>query len=93
MLILLTFEDVARQNINQFLGTVNFDHGECAVRVNSVDSGLVTDDLKAILTGRVLPEAILLPKVENEEQIKWVRNLLIFLIPKNKIVFQRSTSE
>ena len=77
MLVLLTFEDVARQNINQYLGTVNFDHGECAVRVNSVDSGLVTDDLKAILTGRVLPEAILLPKVENEEQIKWVRNLLI----------------
>ena len=78
MLVLLTFEAVARQNINQILGTITFDHGECAVRVNSVDSGLVTDDLKAVLTGKVLPEAILLPKVENKEQIKWVRTLLIF---------------
>lgn len=54
------------------LGCIDFEYGECAVRVNSVDSGLVLDDLQAVLSGRVLPEAILLPKVENEEQIKWV---------------------
>lgn len=54
------------------LGAIKCDYGECAVRVNSVDSGLVTDDLNAVLTGKVLPEAILLPKVENEDHIKWV---------------------
>jgi len=69
--VAMSQKDVARCNINEMLGTINFEHGECAVRVNSVDSGLVTDDLKAVLTGKVLPEAILLPKVENKEQIKW----------------------
>ena len=67
------------------LGTINFEHGECAVRVNSVDSGLVTDDLKAVLTGKVLPEAILLPKVENKEQIKWVK--IYFLYERRCIIY------
>ena len=61
------------------LGGIKFEHGECAVRVNSVDSGLVTDDLKSVLTGRVLPEAILLPKVESEDHIKWVNFILYFI--------------
>ncbi len=54
------------------LGKLQFQSGECAVRVNSVDSGLTEDDLNATLTGDILPEAILLPKVENPDHIKWV---------------------
>ena len=54
------------------LGNLSFEYGECAVRVNSVGCGLADEDLKAALTGKVLPEAILLPKVEEKEHIVWV---------------------
>ena len=54
------------------LGAIAFKHGECAVRVNSVDSGLVEDDLNAVLTGKVLPQVIMLPKVESSDHVQWV---------------------
>ncbi len=66
------FQDDARQNINDMLGKIEFQYGECAVRVNSVDSGLAEEDLNLTLTGDILPDAILLPKVENDDHIRWV---------------------
>ena len=66
------FQDVARKNINELLGNIELKYGECAVRVNSVDSGLVPDDIEAALTGKILPESLLLPKVESSDHIKWV---------------------
>eukprot|EP00794_Sanderia_malayensis_P013853 gene13853-15301_t len=69
--VAMTKKDEARKNIHNILGNMPFKYGECAVRVNSMDSGLVEDDLKLVLTGDALPEAILLPKVENADHIKW----------------------
>ena len=45
---------------------------EKCVRVNSVSSGLAEDDLHVILQGEVLPPAIMLPKVEDTEEVQWV---------------------
>ncbi|CAN9497588.1 unnamed protein product [Ophioblennius macclurei] len=44
---------------------------EKCVRVNSVSSGLAEDDLQVILQAKVLPPAIMLPKVENVEEVQW----------------------
>jgi citrate lyase beta subunit len=35
-----------------------------AVRINPVGSGLEADDIKHVLSGQVLPQGIVLPKVE-----------------------------
>lgn len=40
-----------------------------AVRVNSVESGLAEEDLNVILSSPVLPQTILLPKVDNKTDI------------------------
>lgn len=45
---------------------------EVAVRVNSVESGLCRDDLQAVLASDTpLPECLLLPKVEDIQQLDW----------------------
>lgn len=44
---------------------------EKCVRVNSVSSGLADADLQVILLAEVLPPAIMLPKVENTEEVQW----------------------
>ncbi len=53
------------------LDELNFGRAEPCVRVNSVDSGLVEEDLKVTLSAERLPQALMLPKVENEEHISW----------------------
>lgn len=47
-----------------------------SVRINSIDSGLAEDDLKVILSGPILPQTILLPKVENKTHIDQFLDLL-----------------
>lgn len=44
---------------------VGFGRSERAVRVNSIQSegGLCEDDLRAVLTAEVLPDALVVPKV------------------------------
>lgn len=60
----------------------DFDLGptEKCVRINSVSSGLAEEDLQALLQSRVLPSSLMLPKVEDPEEIQWVSSSCFTLI-------------
>ncbi|RXN01050.1 Citrate lyase subunit beta-like protein, mitochondrial [Acipenser ruthenus] len=61
----------ARTTIPKMLQALNLGRTEKCVRVNSVSSGLAELDLEAVLQSEVLPPALMLPKVENTEEVKW----------------------
>lgn len=54
------------------LAELNLGRTEKCVRVNSVSSGLADTDLEVILQAEVLPPALMLPKVEDTEEVQWV---------------------
>ena len=62
----------ARATIVEALQTVDFGRSERLVRINPVGSGLEGEDLQAILPHR--PDSIVVPKVDEAEQIAWVCN-------------------
>ncbi len=64
----------ARATILQALRSLDFGRSERVVRINPVGSGLENDDLKAVLPGR--PDGVLIPKVNNAEQVRWVSDRL-----------------
>ena len=64
----------ARQTIATALREIDFGTSERVVRVNGFPSGRCEDDLAAVLP--VLPDAILLPKVDTAEQISRVDETL-----------------
>ena len=57
----------ARVQIPQALGSLEFGRAERLVRVNGAHSGLQKEDLVAVLPAR--PQGIVVPKVENAEDI------------------------
>ncbi|XP_061081925.1 citramalyl-CoA lyase, mitochondrial [Conger conger] len=61
----------ARETIPRMLQELELGRTEKCVRVNSVSSGLAEADLEVILQGAVLPPALMLPKVENTEEVQW----------------------
>ncbi len=68
--VALARKDSARQTIVQALKSIDFGRAERLVRINPVDSGLETDDLKVTLPAH--PDGFVLPKVERPEQVHWV---------------------
>lgn len=62
----------ARETIPKMLAELNLGRTEKCVRVNSVSSGLTDADLEVILLAEVLPPALMLPKVEDTEEVQWV---------------------
>lgn len=54
------------------LAELDLGRTEKCVRVNSVSSGLAEADLQVILQAEVLPPAIMLPKVEDTQEVQWV---------------------
>lgn len=54
------------------LAELDLGRTEKCVRVNSVSSGLAEADLEVILKAKVLPRAIMLPKVEDTQEVQWV---------------------
>lgn len=60
----------ARAVIAQALRELDFGSSERCIRINSVGSGFEQEDLPAALAAR--PDAIILPKTESAEQLKWV---------------------
>ena len=50
------------------------------VRVNSIETGLAEDDLRAALTAKVLPHSIVVPKVVTVEHLDWV-NFFLYSLP------------
>lgn len=62
----------ARELIPRMLAELDLGRTEKCVRVNSVSSGLAEADLQVILHAEVLPPAIMLPKVEDTQEVQWV---------------------
>lgn len=62
----------ARETIPRMLAELDLGRTEKCVRVNSVSSGLAEADLQVILQAEVLPPAIMLPKVEDAQEVQWV---------------------
>lgn len=60
----------ARAAIAGVLPRLNFGRSERLVRINPVGSGLEQEDLNAVLPAR--PDGIVIPKVQNAEQVQWV---------------------
>lgn len=57
----------------QFLKTVDFGpRTERVVRVNSAESGLLSLDVEAVFGGASFPDALMMPKVENEDHLRMV---------------------
>lgn len=70
----------ARETIPRMLVELDLGRTEKCVRVNSVSSGLAEADLQVILQAEVLPPAIMLPKVENIQEVKWVSNHIVLVV-------------
>jgi len=60
----------ARAVIAQAMKELDFGQTERCIRINSIGSGLEKRDLAAALVTR--PDAIVVPKVETAEQVRWV---------------------
>ena len=60
----------ARAVIAQAMKEFDFGKSERCIRINSVGSGMEKYDLAAALTTN--PDAIVVPKIETAEQVKWV---------------------
>lgn len=60
----------ARAVIAQAMKELYFGNSERCIRINSIGSGLEKYDLAAALATN--PDAIVVPKVESAEQVKWV---------------------
>eukprot|EP00455_Lapot_gusevi_P008036 TRINITY_DN1345_c0_g2_i1.p1 TRINITY_DN1345_c0_g2~~TRINITY_DN1345_c0_g2_i1.p1 ORF type:complete len:308 (-),score=96.94 TRINITY_DN1345_c0_g2_i1:163-1086(-) len=65
-------KSAAREGVREALKTLTFKAGEKVVRINPRGTGLEEEDLNAVLTAEELPDAILLPKVESADDIKWL---------------------
>ena len=60
----------ARAVIAQAMKELDFGNSERCIRINSIESGLEKRDLVAALATN--PHAIVVPKIETAEQVKWV---------------------
>ena len=54
------------------LDELDFGKTECVVRVNAVSSGLMEEDFKEIFTAKTLPETIMVPKVNDIQELNAV---------------------
>lgn len=65
----------ARQIVFKALTELNFGTTEKLVRVNGVATGLTADDIAETIQGR--PDGYVLPKVESEEEVRYVIQVLL----------------
>ena len=63
-------KQAARETIHEALQTLDFGRAERLVRVNPVSSGLIEEDLQAVLPAH--PDGLVLPKVADVAQVQWV---------------------
>ncbi|XP_058478998.1 citramalyl-CoA lyase, mitochondrial [Solea solea] len=69
--VALSKKTEARETISRVLAELDLGRTEKCVRVNSVSSGLAEADLQVILHGKVLPPTVMLPKVEDAQEVQW----------------------
>ncbi len=60
----------ARMVIAKAMRELDFGKSERCIRINSIGSGFEQDDLAAALAAK--PDAIVVPKIETAEQVRWV---------------------
>ncbi|CAG2105997.1 unnamed protein product [Medioppia subpectinata] len=77
-------KEEARHGIREAIQTVPFGRSECAVRINSMDSGFAEEDLNVVFSGEKIPKTILLPKVETKEHLDSFCEKLIKALGKRK---------
>ncbi|KAK3742988.1 hypothetical protein QZH41_015616 [Actinostola sp. cb2023] len=70
--VALSRKEEARSTISRLLNELEFGHSEVCVRINAVTSGFAEGDLTEILTGKVIPKTIVVPKVDTLDDIKWI---------------------
>ena len=75
----LLFQAECRDNITRLLPKLDFGRSESAVRINSIDTEYAAEDLKAVFSSKTLPKALMVPKVEERDQLVWVCIFSIFL--------------
>src|SRR5258706_16185842 len=74
----------ARAVIAQAMKELDFGTSEKCIRINSIGSGIEKYDLAAALATN--PDAIVVPKVESAEQVKWVSDHIeTYELSSNKI--------
>ncbi|CAG0920746.1 unnamed protein product [Notodromas monacha] len=85
--VALTRKDEARKTIHGVLENLEIPFGrtECCVRVNSVQSGLCEDDMVMVCSLRNLPKTLMLPKVDNVEQLRFFAYTLRTRLDTRKI--------
>jgi citrate lyase beta subunit len=72
----------AREIIARAMRELDFGSSERCIRINSVGSGWEKDDLAAALAAR--PDTIVVPKVEQPEQVTWVsENIGVYELSNN----------
>eukprot|EP00914_Ancora_sagittata_P015440 GHVO01030516.1.p1 GENE.GHVO01030516.1~~GHVO01030516.1.p1 ORF type:complete len:250 (+),score=31.70 GHVO01030516.1:43-792(+) len=65
------------------LSELQFGRSEPCVRVNSMSSGLTSDDLKVVMTAETLPPTLLLPKVQSPQELDAFAAELNFAVGQN----------
>lgn len=70
----------ARKSLIHVLQSIDFGQSDVAVRINSVSSGLASDDLRAIFESNVLPRTLVVPKVDIPADIEWVSRQFLLLL-------------
>jgi citrate lyase beta subunit len=79
----------ARVHVAEALNTIDFKTSECVVRINAVGTGLERDDIKAVFSAQRRPDALLVPKVESAEHLRWVANEIDYVcksLPERRTV-------
>ena len=67
--VAISHKTEARSTIFRAMHSLNFGQSERLARINAVGTGLEVDDLAFVLPSH--PDGIVIPKVENADQIKW----------------------
>ncbi len=70
--VAVNHKEIARKEVVKSLAELDFQRTERLVRVNSLSSGLCSQDLEAILPGR--PDGIYLPKVTTSDDVHWIND-------------------
>jgi len=68
-------KDEARSSIvNQYANISKNYHQEVGIRINSPSSTLACEDIKAIFSMEVLPQCVVVPKIDTYDEMRWVCN-------------------
>lgn len=80
--VALNRKEEARVSAVKALNTLDFGDSEKLVRINPVGSGFAVDDLETIIPAE--PDGIVIPKVANADEVRWVSKKIRKLEKGNK---------